>query len=299
MNQRHVDNRVNLTERIAISGYDFQHLEFGEFLDLVKSWEVTQIELWPQNTPDQSVEQIEEILGAKNVSVICVNASVAFLLNKAADVAVVQSGIIDAIRKAARLRAPLVNIYLGSNPQRDSVTTVKLFRRNIQPCLEVARENGITVVLENHFDNRNEDPQGTDVARRAETLSFLVEAVDSSDFGLTYDPCNFYIAGDEPYPYAYQLLRPHIAYVHIKDATFYSELHHGVADQYKLLPDSIRGRYLPVSLADGAVNYEGILGALVADGYQGFLTIEPHTEQARVEQVGAANLAYLRTHLGE
>ena len=223
----------------------------------------------------------------------------AFFPNKSGDAARAQTGINEAIKLAESLQAPLVNTYMGGNPQRDMLTTVQIYRRTIQPCLQAAKERGITLLLENHFDNRNEDPQGTDVARRPETLLYLVEAVDSPHFKLTFDPCNFYIAGDEPYPYAYQLLQSYIGYVHIKDATRYSELLHRSAGQYKLLPDSIRGRFLPVALGEGAINYAGILNSLRKNGYNGYLTVEPHTEQARVEAVGAANIQYLRAHLAQ
>lgn len=288
---------MSLVNQIAVSGYDFQHLEFTRFLDLLRQWDIKHMELWPGNVLGWSVEQVKQALADKNIAVICVNAGIDFLPNKAGGAARVQAGIIEAVKLAETLQAPLVNTYMGGNPHRDMLTTVQLYRHTMQPCLEAAKERGITLLLENHFDNRNEDPQGTDVARRPETLLYLVEAVDSPYFKLTYDPCNFYIAGEEPYPYTYQLLQPHIGYVHIKDATRYSELLHGTAGQYKLLPDSLRGRFLPVALGEGATNYEGILNSLNRDGYAGYLAVEPHTEQARVETVGAANIQYLHAHL--
>ncbi|MEM7346881.1 MAG: sugar phosphate isomerase/epimerase family protein, partial [Chloroflexota bacterium] len=223
---------------------------------------------------------------------------VAFFPNKSGDAERSQMGIIEGIKLAETLGAPNVNTYMGGNPERDMMTTIQLYQRTMEPCFEAAAARNITVLLENHFDNRNEDPTGEDVARRPETLQYLFEVIDAPNFKLTYDPCNFYIAGEEAYPAAYQHLQPHIGYVHVKDATRYSELLHGAADQYKLLPDSINGRYLPVSLAEGAVNFEGILHKLSQDGYQGYLTVEPHTEVARVERVGFENVEYLRDHLG-
>lgn len=286
---------MNLMERVAISGYDFDHLQFSELLDLVESLGIGLLEVWPHNLPSEPMERVREVLADRGMAVICVNATVAFLPNKT-DVKQAQAGITKAIELAETLGAPYVNTYLGANPQRDLITTIQLYRRNMQPCLEAAATRGITLVLENHFDNRNEDPRGTDVARRPETLLYLVEAVDSPHFKLTFDPCNFYIAGEEPYPYAYQLLRSHIGYVHLKDATRYYELLHGPDCQYKLLPDSITGRFLPVALGQGAVNFEGFLSSLAHDGYSGYLTVEPHTEQARLEAVCAGTLQYLRTH---
>jgi sugar phosphate isomerase/epimerase len=36
--------------------------------------------------------------------------------------------------------------------------------------------------------------------------------------GCVFDPANFIICGVEPFPYAYELLKTHITYMHIKDA---------------------------------------------------------------------------------
>lgn len=290
---------MSLSDRIAVSGYDYQHLEFTQFLDMLRQWEIKYIELWPGNVTGWPVERIKEVLASRDISVICVNVGVAFFPNKTGEATRAQAGIIESIKLAEKLGAPYVNTYMGGNPQRNMMTTIKLYRSTIQPCLELASERNITVLLENHFDNRSEDPQGQDIARRPETLRYLFEVIDSPCFKLTYDPCNFYIAGEEPYPHAYQLLRDYIGYVHIKDATQYSELLHGPYSQYKLLSDSIRGRFLPLDMGRGAVNFAGIFNSLLEDRYQGYLTVEPHTEIARVERVGAENVRYTRTHLSE
>ncbi|MCZ7568811.1 MAG: sugar phosphate isomerase/epimerase [Ardenticatenaceae bacterium] len=288
---------MNLTERLSVSAYDWGHIPLYQWLDVLERFGVHQMELWTNNLPPDPVEQVRDTLASRGVQVICVNATVAFLPNRTDDVARVQAGILDAIRQAEMLGARYVNTYLGPNPRRDLTTTVRLYTRNIQPCLEAAAGRGIILVLENHFDIRNEDPGGGDVARRPETLRYLVEEVGSPHFKLTCDPANFYMAGIEPYPFAYELLRPYIGYVHLKDAVRYHELLHGPVDGIKVLSDSIAGPFVPVAVGRGAVNYEGLLARLVQDGYDGYLTVEPHTKKEHLERVCLETLQYVRAHV--
>lgn len=283
--------------RVAVSGYDYQHLEFTVFLDLLQRWKIKFIELWPGNVSELPVEKIQKELDDRQIAVACVNAGVAYFPNKDGEGEKAQELILKAINLATSLNARFVNTYMGGNPARDMMTTIQLYQRTMDPCINQADKLGVTLLLENHFDNRNEDPEGQDVARRPETLRYLFEFIGSPFFKLTYDPCNFFIAGEEAFPYAYQLLREYISHVHVKSATRYSEFLHGPENQFKLLPDSINGRYLPVSLYDGAVNFESILDVLNSDRFSGYLVVEPHTEIARVELVGHENVRYVRDHL--
>lgn len=69
------------------------------------------------------------------------------------------------------------------------------------------------------------------------------------------DPANFIQCAQEPYPEAYEALSPWLSYVHVKDA----------------LPD---GRV--VAAGEGAAHWPELLRRLRADGYDGFLSLEPH-----------------------
>lgn len=73
--------------------------------------------------------------------------------------------------------------------------------------------------------------------------------------GLVFDPANFVQIGADAWE-AFELLRPHVQYVHIKDA--------------------LRGSGMNVPCGEGDGQIRRILAALKADGYDGFLTLEPH-----------------------
>lgn len=83
----------------------------------------------------------------------------------------------------------------------------------------------------------------------------LMEELGCEHFRGVFDPANFVQCGQDTWE-AYERLKGHIAYVHIKDA---------------LLAD---GRVVPAGLGDG--NVERILRSLLETGFDGFLSLEPH-----------------------
>lgn len=89
----------------------------------------------------------------------------------------------------------------------------------------------------------------------AERCLEIVKEVNSPSLRCVFDPANFVQCNQKTYPNAYEILRPYIEYMHIKDA----------------LPD---GTVVPASKGEGRV--EEILKHLYDSGYCGFLSIEPH-----------------------
>ncbi|MDY4975809.1 MAG: sugar phosphate isomerase/epimerase family protein, partial [Clostridia bacterium] len=83
----------------------------------------------------------------------------------------------------------------------------------------------------------------------------IFDEIPSEHLKGVFDPANFVQCGDITYPDGFQLLKEHIVYMHIKDA----------------LED---GSIVPAGQGKGRV--EDILRELSEDGYQGFLSLEPH-----------------------
>src|SRR5690606_11094154 len=76
-----------------------------------------------------------------------------------------------------------------------------------------------------------------------------------------WDPANFVQCGvRHPHDAGYELLRPYLAYVHIKDALFDS------------------GKVVPAGEGDGQV--EKTIAALHASGFEGFFWIDAHLKEA-------------------
>ncbi len=89
----------------------------------------------------------------------------------------------------------------------------------------------------------------------AERCADLMEELGCGHFRAVFDPANFVQCGQDTWE-AFEKLKGHIAYLHIKDA---------------LLAD---GRVVPAGVGDG--NVERILRSLLETGYDGFLSLEPH-----------------------
>ncbi|MGL6312842.1 sugar phosphate isomerase/epimerase family protein [Vibrio sp. WXL103] len=83
----------------------------------------------------------------------------------------------------------------------------------------------------------------------------LVKSVDQANFKLVYDPANFVQCKENTLD-AYNLLKDHVLYYHIKDAQ--------AAD------DTV------VPAGDGDGQIAEIVEAITDAGYQGFLSLEPH-----------------------
>ncbi|MFT0132359.1 sugar phosphate isomerase/epimerase family protein [Candidatus Enterenecus avicola] len=117
-----------------------------------------------------------------------------------------------------------------------------------QQFLEIAQEYPqITLLHENEKDIYGDTP---------ERCLHLLQALNSPQVKAAFDPANFVQCDVEVFPHAYRLLKKHIAYMHIKDARY--EDH----------------RVTPAGKGDGQV--QNVLEALVADGFVGFASLEPH-----------------------
>ena len=116
-----------------------------------------------------------------------------------------------------------------------------------QQFVEAARGTGLTLLHE------NEKGIYGDTAKRCLDL---LDSLNCPYVKATFDPANFVQCGEETYPAAYNLLRKHIAYLHIKDSRYQD------------------GSVTPAGEGDGKLRE--ILADLKQSGYEGFLSIEPH-----------------------
>lgn len=89
----------------------------------------------------------------------------------------------------------------------------------------------------------------------AEDCLDILKNFAGEHFKAVFDFANFVQAGQDTLE-AYELLKPYIAYIHVKDALFKD------------------GSVVPAGYGDG--NVEEILRYLKADGYRGYLSLEPH-----------------------
>ncbi len=281
-----------MTERIAISGTEFPYKPLADFLDMANRIGVKYLELWmPHNFILDDISVVEKELARRDLQAVVISTWTQ--LNLAGDVAPRQELINQSILAAKRLGATSVNTYFGANPSRSVEEAVQRYCQNIRPCLVQAEKAGVFITLENEFEITGKDP-----TRHAQVVLDIAETIDSPQFKLNYDPCNFYFAREEGYPYAYNLLKKHIGYVHLKNGTKFNRRLHTLPPADFLWRDK-SGDYVCCPLSEGAINIENLLKVLLEDGYEGYVCLEPHVPPEILEETFRDSLDYVRSHFQE
>lgn len=284
---------------LAISGTELEPTESvaGLIAD-ARDLGISDIELWyPRNTGAEGLEPTLRLIREAGLRVACV--STGSELYRRGGSAEDQGLLLEAVELAGRLGAPFANTYFGYHDEVDDEAAVGTYRRLLEPCLARAAQLGVTIVLENEFNAFGVDHAASDITRRPLSLRRLCEEVDSPAFRLNFDPCNFYCAGVEPYPYAYELLRPYIGYVHVKDGGRYDAAlaEAAPAEGWRRFTD-FEHEFVMRPLGAGAVPWAALLARLRADGYAGFLTLEPHAEAGLRREAWGQAADYVRRAWG-
>lgn len=113
--------------------------------------------------------------------------------------------------------------------------------------INAAEGSGIVLLHENEKGIYGDTP---------ERCLDLHKTMDCNYFNAIFDPANYVQCDVETYPKAYELLKDHIIYMHIKDAKY---------ESYDVVPSG---------QGDGKI--KDILSALYKRGFEGFLSLEPH-----------------------
>ncbi len=113
-----------------------------------------------------------------------------------------------------------------------------------------ASDAGITLIHENE-----KDIYGDTIARNVD----LLQSIDSPHFRSVLDPANYLQCQQPPYPDAYEATHPWLEYVHVKD---------------------VREDGTLTVAGEGEAHWPDLLQRLRQDGYDGFLSLEPHLAAA-------------------
>ena len=167
------------------------------------------------------------------------------------------------LRLAQALDTPYIRLFsFFIQPDNDPAAHREEVLRRLRVFADEAEAAGITLLHE------NEKHIYGDTAERCRDI---LVGVGSPALWATYDPSNFVQCGERNWPYAYELLKDKIRYVHMKDSVSVDES--AEADtgfDTAVVSDAHR----PVGQGDG--NCREILADLWRTGYEGFLSIEPH-----------------------
>ena len=262
-----------------------------DIIDLVGTYGVSAVELWPANLPGSSedpeaqeryetkdVRWAQELLSARGIEVACVTLGfhAAPLCTASGGAQNLARALMGAVDAAVTLRCQLVNCYTAFSSEYVFLEAVRL-------AAPYAAERRVVITLEN---------EAHDVSGVPENVARMVAEIDSPAFRTQYDPCNYYHARVEAFPHAYHVLRGAVGYVHFKGGCLYTPregLHLGSEMRDSTLEHI---GYLP--LEESAFPVEAVVRSLKADGYSGWVTLEPHVPVAALAEVYARDVPYLR-----
>jgi sugar phosphate isomerase/epimerase len=111
----------------------------------------------------------------------------------------------------------------------------------------IAEGRGLVLAHENEKDIYGDTPQ---------RCADLIAGVGSPALRATFDAANFVQCGVAPHAEGYDLIRPYLVYLQVKDAL------------------AATGQVVPAGQGDGQVRQT--LGALRDSGFEGYVSLEPH-----------------------
>lgn len=157
-----------------------------------------------------------------------------------------------ALALARSFGAPFIRVFSFYTPEGEDPSS---YREQVLDQLgALVRETdgtGITLLHENEKGIYGDTPQ---------RCHDLVTSITSPAFLLAWDPANFVQVGVRPFDEGYALLKPYIAYLHVKDA---------VAETGEI---TVAG--------EGDGQWRETLTSLQDDGFEGFCSLEPHLAMA-------------------
>ena len=218
---------------------------------------ITHLELrsaWSVNVADFTGEQLAEFRAATDDAGVRVSA-IGSPIGKIA----IQAPFgpeLERMRRvadmAAELGTTIVRVFsffmpAGEPPERHRGQVIE----RMGALARIAEERGLILAHENEKGIYGDVP---------DRCADLITAVGSPALQATFDPANFVQCGVRPFSDAYGLLRPHLAYLQVKDAL------------------AATGEVVPAGQGDGQL--PEMLAALREEGFAGFMSLEPHLAQA-------------------
>ncbi|MGL4512766.1 MAG: sugar phosphate isomerase/epimerase family protein [Lacipirellulaceae bacterium] len=216
---------------------------------------------WPAGLLDQQKRLIADTLVETGLEISNVNA---FMMNAVADPrqpywrpswtepdphyrAIRREHTKRALRLAAELGAARITTEPGGPPE-DYATReegLRRFRDELMPCVEVAEEVGVDLLIE---------PEPGLTIERFQQYEEFVAQIDSRRVALNFDVGHAYCVGEDPQDWVARMA-PHTRHYHLEDIAA-SRVHQ------HLVP------------GDGSIDFDATLKAIHSTSYTGWLTVE-------------------------
>ncbi len=196
------------------------------------------------------------------------------------------------IDMAAALGASYCRVLSGQRrPEVDRELGVRFAAECIEACLPHAAAAGVTLILENHYkDNYWQFPE---FAQQGDVFCELVERIDSSHFGVNFDPSNTLLAGEEPLDLL-RRVKHRVVTMHASDRY----LAEGTIEDLRREEDSVgyARRLRHGEIGRGLIDYDAIFRELRGAGFNGWISIEDGVDG--LDQL-ARSVAFLRRKIAE
>ena len=222
-------------------------------LDTLAAEEMRYLELrgvWGTNVLKLSGEQVARVkaeLAARGVGVSAIGSPIG-KIGIQDDFAPHLADFRRALDLAHTLGAPSIRLFSFFIPHGDDPATHRVaVLDRLGQIVRAAEGSGIVLLHENEKEIYGDTP---------ERCHDILATLDSPILRAAWDPANFVQCGVRPHTAGYELLRPYIAYVHVKDAILGT------------------GQVVPAGEGDGEVR--DTLAALRDSGFDGFFSLEPH-----------------------
>lgn len=163
---------------------------------------------------------------------------------------------------AQRLHAPYIRLFSFFIPEGEQPYDYREeVLRRMQLMADAANGSGVALLHENERYIYGDVPE-----RCAEIL----QHVQGDNLFATYDPANFVHCHVQNYPHAYEMMRPYVRYLHMKDAVYEENAARTLDMGFQNIGDVHRAP------GEGEGQIAQVLRAFWESGYEGFLTLEPH-----------------------
>lgn len=234
---------ADLNEQITV--LKSEHIQY---IDLRSTWGINVLDL-----DDQQIAEVKRQLDANAIQVAALASPIGKVPIDASFEEHLQR-FERAITIARRLQTRYIRLfsfYPPASPGTDlpdpSTYRDEVLKR-LQALVTQAREADIILLHENE-----KEIYGDSIERNVD----LLQSINDSHLRSALDPANYLQCQQIPYPDAYNAIRPWLEYVHVKDV-------------------QIDGTLVPAG--EGQGHWLELLQRLRADGYDGFLALEPHLQ---------------------
>ena len=281
-----------MSVRLGISGFDLVYMgkSLKDLVDMATQLGVTWVEVtYPQQVTLRQASQVRDVLQSRNIKTSAVVCWSPILSGDRES----RKAVYEAIQVAEVLNSEHILCFAGPYG-KDVTAALNACSQHIESILEYACKKRVKVLIENEC--------GDDLTYEAGLTLEFFQRWDSDWLGMCYDPCNFYMGTEEPYPYAFNILRKYIEYIHMKDCyrvplgTYNKVLN---SEEYGRFYDNDGGfiieerEYKISPLGMGAINYSSLLSRLDEDEYGGFVVVHGEVRPEEYLRTVGKSLEYI------